>query len=48
MDQVEGYYNSLLNRPADPASLLAWANSGNNIAAMAQAIESSAEFYTNS
>ena len=46
-NEFEGYYESLLHRPADPASLNGWANSSLDLARVRIAFESGREFVSN-
>jgi hypothetical protein len=46
-DQVEGYYNVLLSRPADPMGLNTWSAPGHDLAALLLTLETSPEFMTN-
>jgi hypothetical protein len=45
-DQFEAYYEALLHRPADPASLNAWASSDLDMLSVRIGFESSAEFFS--
>jgi hypothetical protein len=46
-DLVEGYYNALLHRPADPVGLNGWASSNQDDLMLRIGIEGSGEFFTN-
>jgi hypothetical protein len=46
-DDFTGYYNALLQRPADTGGLNFWVSSGLNLSAVRIGIESSPEFFTN-
>jgi hypothetical protein len=46
-NQVEGYYEALLHRPADPASLNAWTSSGLDLVSVRIGFEASSEFFSN-
>ena len=44
-DQVEGYYNALLNRPSDQIGLDGWVTSSMDLALIRIGFESTTEFY---
>jgi hypothetical protein len=46
-DQVEGYYNALLHRPADPAGLNNWVMSNLDMHTVRLGFEASPEFFAN-
>jgi hypothetical protein len=46
-DQFEGYYNTLLHRPDDPAGLAGWVASGLDLHAVRVGFEASGEFFRN-
>ncbi|HKB36541.1 MAG TPA: DUF4214 domain-containing protein, partial [Gemmataceae bacterium] len=46
-NQFEGYYETLLHRPADPTGLSGWANSSVDLDSVRIGIESSSEFFSN-
>jgi hypothetical protein len=46
-DQFEGYYNALLHRPSDSASLSAWVAAGLNVFTTRIDFETSSEFFSN-